>query len=273
VFKLLEIPGSTDYEFASYKLFTNNVHGKLSLDGMALARKTDGQFDFQQTTPVLKQLLYTLPKGNDPMQKESEDILRTDNFANATDILNYYGVKYITVSKKYTDDKIQKNIDAFVKQYISLTDTYSDKYLTAYEVQSKQPEGFYAKLDTNNGQFSLATSPKGVEYFTRKLGSGAEMEVVNMGKVPININMGITAKSAEGYVLGVSLPDGNTKGIMLSGDFAESTFQFIAGPGINKIKFLLTENATGKEVELTEKGKGGAEVKDISMTQVDKNFK
>lgn len=264
-FKILEIPGSTDYEFASYKLLTNNVHGKLSLDGMALARKNDGQFDFQQSTPILKQLLYTLPKGNDPDQKEAEDILRADNFSRATDVLNYYGVKYVTVSKKYADENVQKNTDAFIKKYVELEGTYEDKYLVAYIVKAKEPSGYYARLNTDNGQFSLTKSPRGEKYFSRKLGSGAEMEVVNMGKAQSNMTLDITAKSVEGYVLSVYLPDGNIKEIRLAGGFSENNISFISKAGVNKIKFMLAEYSTGKEITLNEKGKGGAEVKTISI--------
>jgi hypothetical protein len=263
-FKILEIPGSTDYEFASYKLYTDNIHNKLSLDGMALARKNDGQFDLQQSTPILKQLLYTLPKGNDPEQKENEDILRSDNFANATNVLNYYGVKYITVSKKYADEKAQKNTDEFIRKYVALDDVYEDKYLIAYAVSTKDPGGYYARLDTDSDQFSLANSPKGEEYFSRRLGSGAEMEVVNMAKVSSKMVLGITAKSSEGYTLKIALPDGKNETLKLTNNFSENSFPFVANLGTNKIKFILFDSQNN-EVSLSAKGKGGAEVKELSI--------
>lgn len=263
-FKILEIPGSTDYEFASYKLFTNNIHGKQSVDGMALARKTDGQFDFQQSTPVIKQLLYTLPKGNDPEQKEVEDILRANNFQNATDILNYYGIRYITVSKKYSDANERKNIDEFIKKYILIDNFYEDKFLVAYSIENRQSNGYYVRLNTDNGQFSLSNSPKGEEYFSRKLGSGAEVEVVNMGKEPKSLTIGVAAKSPEKYVLKVLLPDGTTQEMPLLNDFGEKSWSFATAPGSNKLRFLLLDQS-GKEVFLNEKGKGGAEIKEISI--------
>lgn len=266
-FKLLEIPGSTDYEFASYKLFTNNIHGKQSLDGMALARKNDGQFDFQQSTPILKQLLYTLPKGNDPVQKEAEDILRVGGFENATDVLNYYGVGYITVNKKYEDFDSRKSIDEFIRKYVLLDDVYEDEYLTAYKISTKEPSGFYARLNTDNGQFSLVGNPKGEKYFSRKLGSGAEIEIVNMGKIQLNMKFGITAKSTDNYLLEVILPDGNIQEIKLTNEFGNTDVIFALKPGIGEIKFNLLDSA-GKEVLLNEKGKGGAEVKEISIKEV-----
>lgn len=263
-FKLLEIPGSTDYEFASYKLFTNNVHGKQSLDGMALARKNAGQFDFQQETPVLKQLLYTLPKGNDPEQKEREDILRADNFKNATGILNYYGVEYITVNKKYTEDAVQKNIDEFVNKYVSLENSYEDAYLIAYKVSLGQSRGYYARLDTGNSQFSLATNPRGEKYFSRKLGSGASLEVVNMDGIQSKMTLGITAKSADGYVMHILLPDGSEQISKLATDFSNAKASFVAKSGKNLIKFSLF-NSVGDEIFLNDKGKGGIEVKEIAI--------
>ncbi|HBI33671.1 MAG TPA: hypothetical protein DEA43_03570 [Candidatus Moranbacteria bacterium] len=263
-FKILEIPGSTDYDFASYKMLTNNAHNKQSLDGMPLARKNEGQFDFQQTTPILKQLLYTLPKGNNPETKEAEDILRTDNFANATDILNYYNVKYITISKKYTDDKMRKNTDEFIRKYIELDGVYEDEYLVAYNVSVKQPSGYYVKLNTDNGQLSLATEPRGEEYFARKLGSGAELEIFNMGKDQISASLDIEAKSPENYKMVIVLPDGKRKEINLAADFKTENVSFVLAAGINKIKFELFDSS-GKEIMLNEKAKGGALVKEISI--------
>lgn len=128
-FKILEIPGSTDYEFASYKMMTNIVHKKESVDGMPIARKIKDQFDFQQSTPVIKQLLYTLPKGNDPDEKNPPEY-----YQQANKILKENNIRYITVSKKYMSSEGIKMTEIFVEKYIKYDSKYEDNFLVAYKI-------------------------------------------------------------------------------------------------------------------------------------------
>ncbi|MDD5463985.1 MAG: hypothetical protein PHP62_02465, partial [Candidatus Moranbacteria bacterium] len=151
-----------------------------------------------------------------------------------------------------------------IKKYIELDGVYEDEYLVAYNVSVKQPSGYYVKLNTDNGQLSLATEPRGEEYFARKLGSGAELEVFNMGKNQVEVTLDIEAKSPENYKMVIVLPDGKRKEMNLAADFKTENVSFVLAAGINKIKFELFDSS-GKEIMLNEKAKGGVLVKEISI--------
>jgi hypothetical protein len=127
----LEIPGSTSYDFASYEMILQNVHHKGLINGMPLARKIKDQFEMQQNTPVIKQLLYTLPKGNDPETKFPNP---AEYFSEANKILNENNIGYITISKKFVKDQVLKNTEKFIEKYVQYDNKYEDSYIVAYRV-------------------------------------------------------------------------------------------------------------------------------------------
>ncbi len=130
-YSLLEIPGSTDYEFASYAMITDNIHKKKVVNGMALARNIKNQFDWQRNTPIIKQLLYTLPKGNDPEKKVDNP---AEYFKNANVVLNEASIGYITISKLFMPkDDIERSV-LFIEKYIRFDSKYEDNYLIAYKI-------------------------------------------------------------------------------------------------------------------------------------------
>jgi hypothetical protein len=130
-YKLLEIPGSTSYNFASYEMILQTVHHKELVNGMPLARKIKDQFDMQQNTPVIKQLLYTLPKGNDPDTKFPNP---EEYFSQANKILNENNIGYITISKKFVKEKVLVNAERFIEKYIQYDSKYEDDYIVAYQI-------------------------------------------------------------------------------------------------------------------------------------------
>lgn len=130
-YKLLEIPGSTSYDFASYEMILQTVHHKELVNGMPLARKIKDQFDMQQNTPVIKQLLYTLPKGNDPDTKFPNP---EEYFSQANKILNENNIGYVTISKKFVKEKVLTNTERFIEKYIKYDSKYEDEYIVAYRV-------------------------------------------------------------------------------------------------------------------------------------------
>ena len=130
-YKLLEIPGSTSYDFASYEMILQTVHHKELVNGMPLARKIKDQFDMQQNTPVIKQLLYTLPKGNDPDTKFPNP---EEYFSQANKILNENNIGYITISKKFVKEKVLVNAERFIEKYVKYDSKYEDEYIVAYQI-------------------------------------------------------------------------------------------------------------------------------------------
>ncbi len=129
-YKIMEIPGSTDYDFASYAMITETIHKKQPMHGMPLARVIKGQFDFQKKTPVIKQLLYTLPTGHNPEKNKTPDY-----FKNANEILHSQNIRYITISKKFLKEIRVERTMSFIEKYIKYEEKYEDEYLVAYRVR------------------------------------------------------------------------------------------------------------------------------------------
>jgi hypothetical protein len=135
-YKLLEIPGSTNDVFFNYEWITRSVHHKELVNGMPLAREIEGQFDFQENTPVIKQLLYTIPKGQNPEKKIGNPL---EYYKSANLILNSNNIRYITISKEYTDQEDLLNEEKFIEKYIKFDNKYEDDFLIAYKVTNVLP--------------------------------------------------------------------------------------------------------------------------------------
>jgi hypothetical protein len=135
-YKLLEIPGSTDDVFFNYEWITRNVHHKELVNGMPMAREVEGQFDFQNKTPVIKQLLYTIPRGLNPEKRVKHP---EEYYKNANEILNRNNIAYITISKKYTEANVLSSAENFIEKYIKYDSKYEDEYLVAYKVANVTP--------------------------------------------------------------------------------------------------------------------------------------
>jgi hypothetical protein len=135
-YKLLEIPGSTNDVFFNYEWITRSVHHKELINGMPVAREVEGQFDFQENTPVIKQLLYVIPKGQDPEKKIGNP---SEYYKSANLILNSNNIRYITISKEYTDPEDLVNEEKFIEKYIKYDSKYEDDFLIAYKVTNAAP--------------------------------------------------------------------------------------------------------------------------------------
>lgn len=259
-YRILEIPGSTDYEFASYKLFTNNVHGKLSVDGMALARSIDGQYNWQRTTPVIKPLLYTLPKGNDP-GKEGFEVIPQQYFELGTDILNYNNIRYVTLNKKYLEESSLKLAESFIEKYFLLADKYEDEYLVAYEIAKKIPSGFYAKINSDSDQWSIDI--KNGDKMVKKAGDGATMTIMNLGQRK-NVQIRIVASGANVAKFFLS-----GKEFILGADMREYVMRTEIVPGENVFTFEV-ENEGGEKVQIDnrKKKREGMLVQEIEIKEI-----
>ncbi|MEI8103429.1 MAG: hypothetical protein WCG84_00800 [Candidatus Moraniibacteriota bacterium] len=212
-FKLLEIPGSTDYGFASYKMFTASIHHKQSLDGMPLARKIKDQFKMQNSTPVIKQLLFSIPKGTDVVANPPEDAIAQTYFDQATDILNFYGVRYITLNKNYTEPETFANEEKFIQKYVCNDNRYEDSFLVAYRVCAKTPSLVYLQFNNDNNQWSPDVKDKKTDLVYRAMGDGAVLEIRNLSprmksaKLSIRFSTTVARKISVEDSTGHSLPE------------------------------------------------------------------
>ena len=257
-YKILEIPGSTNYRFASFSMITNNIHKKQPINGMALARTIKDQFAFQQTTPVIKQLLYTLPKGNIPKENLNDTIKET-YYSKATDIMNYYQIRYVTISKEFTEEKSLKNSEAFIERYIRYDDKYEDAYLVAYEISKTEPSGFYAKLETKDKKWTEIKKDN-----TRRIGSGASLSIFNLEKNELPLSVSVRLNNSSGKKIAFSINDERLEESSVSAESGKINFNLNARPGKNEVK-ILAYDASGKEIPLEEKSAENLSVSDISI--------
>lgn len=240
-YSLIEIPGSTSYEFASYSLYTDTIHRKTVVNGIALARKITGQFDWQQRTPIIKQLLYTLPKGNDPDQKDTTDILRKFDYSQANAILSYYGVRYITISKPYTKGVVRTMTEGFIEKHITTVTRYEDDFLIAYELPTVIPTGMYADLDTDDNQYSNKFIDQD-GLLKREIGDGSGLSIVNLSAEPQKATIVVEAQSARplsfGCTVGQRLIE---ERVLLTGTIRRIACDVVLQSGENMIGFSLTD--------------------------------
>ncbi len=261
-FKLIEIPGSTSYEFASYKLMTSTIHGKVSLDGMSLARHIQGQFDMQNNTPVIKQLLFSIPKGKDSVATPPEDAFASTYFDQATDILDYYGVRYITITKRYTAPQTFVNEEKFIRTYVCTDDRYEDGFLVVYRVCTRTPESAFLAFNTNNGTWSLSSKDKTTGVVSRAMGDGAVLEVHNLatGSRVARLSFDLTLTSSA--IRTVSLRDGSGRALfeqtlnLSSSRPVSVTVDATVPVGTSNLTFSVRD-ASGQPVDVTGKKNQG----------------
>lgn len=129
-FRILEIPGSTNYDYGSFLRYTNSIHHKESLSGIVTGRELPGQFNLQKNTPIISTLLYDLPRN--------KKIAEQDDFQKANEILNQNNIRYITVSKRYfKNSQLRDNTIAFIQKWITPDIFYDDKSLTVFKVPAQ----------------------------------------------------------------------------------------------------------------------------------------
>ena len=266
-YSLIEIPGSTDYEFASYNLFLNTISNKPVLNGMPLARKISKQFAMQQNTPVIKQLLFTIPKGNDPESKDASDILAPFDYAQSNDVLSHYNVRYITISKIYADESVLNLSKNFIEKNISYESKFEDDFLIAYKIKSKIPSGFYAQLDyAKDDLYSADFSEKDGSKW-REFGDGASLKIVNMNSAVQNVRVVVNVKGPQGSVLS-SPEDAQSGSVTLSGNSEKQySFDALLKPGDNAASFAIKDSA-GLPIKISNsrKNPSGAIISSITVT-------
>ena len=190
-FSIIDIPGSTSYDYASKSMIFNQIHRKKNWAGMDLARVVEDQWDFQSNTPIFNDLLYTLPGGGSPPSKE---IINDYYYNLATKILNHYNVKYIIVSKSYLKDDKKfdgpafENTLIFIDGEIDAKQVYEDDFLIAFKVQSSEHlDGWFLAMDLKGDYWGEKNGKEG--SVTRWARDGAKLRVVNMGPDSKNLNL------------------------------------------------------------------------------------
>lgn len=195
VFSIIDIPGATSYDYGSRLMHYNQVHRKNNLAGMDFARVVKDRWAFQRNTPIVNDLLYSLPTGGKPPSKE---IINDYYYNLATKILNHYDIRYLIVSKAYLltdgkqfDGEAYENTTTFIEGQIDTKKVFEDEYLVAYEVQpSDYLDGWFLAMELVGDYWGEKEGAEG--SVSRWARDGASMKLVNMGDTPQSIDLTFT---------------------------------------------------------------------------------
>ena len=212
-----------------------------------------GEFDFQKTTPIFKQLLYKLPKGSKLEKNTTSNIINRDFYDQATEILNYYNVKYITLSKKFLDNETITKTEKFIRDNIKNEKIFEDEFLIAYKVEKIEPQGMYLTLNTESDHWDRDRASKKQNIIYRVADSNAPIIIVNMNQQEESLE--VTLKTRSEKPRKVSLFS-NNKQIMTfdtNNQWQNHKLTLAIPPGENEIIIKIFDE-NGKEI-MTEKKK------------------
>jgi len=183
-YNVLEVPGSTSYNFASRDLVWKSIHRKPTINGYDFARVIEDHYTFQRGTPIIRTLLYDIPEGSNGNDR---DIMKDSYYKISNDILNYYNVRYVILDRRgLASDGEKGDVNMFypAKAYIAnvmkCEDTFEDEYLYACKVgKSEETGGMFLAMDYSNKHWVGKSEAK--NGLQRWMESGAGVKLVNMG--------------------------------------------------------------------------------------------
>jgi len=182
-YSVLEVPGNTSYGFASRDLVWKSIHRKNTINGYDFARVNDRAFQFQESTPIIHTLLYTIPDGD---SGNDTDIMKDSYYDISNEILNYYNIRYVILDKEgLKGDPTKDNPNmiysakAFIASVIKCADEYEDEYLYACKVaKTDDPGHMFLALDQSNSHWvGKSKSKNGLQRWAE---NGANLKLVNM---------------------------------------------------------------------------------------------
>ncbi|TSA45316.1 hypothetical protein D4R51_02015 [bacterium] len=198
-YSVLEVPGSTSYDFASRDLVWKSIHRKPTINGYDFARVNGEGYTFQKGTPIIRSLLYGIPDGDN---SNDSDIVKNSYYDISSEILNYYNIRWIILDKaslKGNPEKGDPNMlyptKAYMASVIKCADEYDDDYLYACKInQAETPEHMFLAMDISNSHWVGKSDAKnGLQRWAE---NGAGMKLVNMSpetqKSRLNFNLKIT---------------------------------------------------------------------------------
>ncbi len=194
-YNVLEVPGNTSYGFASRDLVWKSIHRKNTINGYDFARVNDSAFQFQESTPIIRTLLYAVPSGDNG---NDTDIMKSSYYDISNEILNYYNIHYIILDKEglkrdpTKDPNMLYPAKAFIASVIKCSEEYEDNFLYACKVdQSKVPGKMFLSMDTANTHWvGKSKSKNGLQRWAE---NGAGLKLINMSggaqKSRLNFNL------------------------------------------------------------------------------------
>ena len=254
-FKVLDVPGSTSYNFASYALYTSQIHKKQKIDGMDFARTQKEFWSFQKNTPILNTLLYSLSTGGKYSPEEkSSDIIITNYTPFGKSILNFFNIRYLTLSKVKAGEKFSeesfKNEENYIENVLGIPSFYEDEFLKAYKVPAVEKTGHFLSMDTSGDNWGEKEGSGNSR--ARDAKSGAKLNLVNLSSGPINVDFSFKEKVSYLHSLDILLNGASVKKIELSDFDTEITVPFTqVPPGNNSIELIITDQNGNPENDYT----------------------
>ncbi len=182
-YNILEIPGSTDYDFASRDLVWKSIHRKNTVNGYDFARVIEDRYTFQRGTPIIRTLLYDIPGGSNGSDR---DIMKDSYYKISNEILGYYNIRYIILDREGLKGKAEEakenryySARGYVQNVIRCENEYEDEYLFACEVErSPERKHMFVAMDYSNKHW--VGKDKGKDGIRRQAENGAGVKIVNM---------------------------------------------------------------------------------------------
>ncbi|MBD3238236.1 MAG: hypothetical protein GF332_01165 [Candidatus Moranbacteria bacterium] len=270
-FNIIDIPGSTSYDYGSKLLYYENIHLKHNYAGIDFARVVEDKWDFQQNTPVLYDLLYSLPTGGTP---PSKSIINDYYYNLATKIFNFYNIKYVIISKIYrdTDKKFDgqayENTINFISGQFNSEKVYEDSLLVAYEIkQSEHLDGWFLAMDLKDDYWSRKKGKRG--SVARWARDGAKIRLVNMGESPQNIRLLFDTKIKSNREVDVYLNGKEQDSFTTKKEKEEHSIDLInVQPGENQIVFrIFTPEGHPVDTYELKKGVRFSNIRTMSLDQ------
>ena len=266
-YSVLEIPGSTSYNFASRDLVWESIHRKAVINGYDFARVNGQSFGFQRGTPIIRTLLYGVGKD-----QNDADIMSSSYHSISNEILNYYNIRYIILDRESLRGDSSKNeADGYysarsdIQNLVNCSGSYEDSYLYACEVA---PSG-----DQNNMFFAMDFSNShwvgkyiGKSEIQRAAESGAGIKLINMsssiqsGKISLSVNI---PKPLNFQVLFNGQSIYQQYLTQLTGQIDIETNKVSVNPGQNDVVFEI-RGADGSEIHADNKA-GGVSIYNVDI--------
>jgi len=199
-YSVLEVPGSTSYNFASRDLVWKSIHRKNTINHYDFARVNKKSNQFQRSTPIIRTLLYDIPEGN---KNNDSDVVKDSYYNIAGEILNYYNIRWIILDKeclkgdpKKDEPNMFYSAKTFVSDIIKCAEEYEDNYLYACRVNPNDtPKSIFLAPDFSTGHWiKKGKSKNGIKRWAE---NGAGIKLINMSNQPQKGNLKFNIKISK----------------------------------------------------------------------------
>lgn len=250
-YAIMQIPASTNYSANSEMKYHNSFHNKTPINYMNTARTGQYKTALQQSTPVIRNLSYTIPFGYGPK------IVKHDWNKIGPPVYDELDIKYIVLHKRYLPSETQAELIQLLKE-TGCRIFYEDDMVIVYQTSRQSDPLIFLSEDD---RWSTVPEQELLKrnFFDITVNNSTDQET------DITINMTIESLTYQKRAVEILYADDNTKSNILIDPFKEVTEKLIikALPGQTRLKISF-QNEYGKE--LVDKTYSGLRIKEIDYT-------